>query len=93
MVGKARSCTTDQRSAYTSRALQVYGDVVLNWPPAIVADMGHLIGKGHQTGDNSLVRDMTLVTPHQLEGNTSEIYLVKADTGNSKGETLVAPIW
>ena len=56
MVGAARSCTADQRAAYTSRALQIYGDIVLNWSPAVIADMGHLIGKGHDTAGTSLVK-------------------------------------
>ncbi|XP_076449177.1 LOW QUALITY PROTEIN: uncharacterized protein LOC143285663 [Babylonia areolata] len=64
VVGKARSCSTDQRSAYASRALQVFGDVVSHWSPAVVGDMGHLIGGLSSPSVQQLTADqLALIRP------------------------------
>ncbi|XP_025103196.1 uncharacterized protein LOC112569580 isoform X2 [Pomacea canaliculata] len=44
VLGKARSCNAQQLGAYVSRAHDVFGKRVVTWSPAVVGDMGHLLG-------------------------------------------------
>ena len=44
MVGNVR-CEDEQGSSYVTLVKKAYGHDVRNWTPAVVSDMGHLIGK------------------------------------------------
>ncbi|KAK7502483.1 hypothetical protein BaRGS_00006436 [Batillaria attramentaria] len=67
VIGSSRSCTSAQRSAYASRALQAYGDNVLQWPPAVVGELGNLVGGLSSTSIKQLSADqLALIKPNVI---------------------------
>ncbi|GFO41819.1 hypothetical protein PoB_006832400 [Plakobranchus ocellatus] len=44
VIGKATKCSPEQRKAYLGKVMTVYGSNVPAWTPALISEMGHLLG-------------------------------------------------
>ncbi|CAG5131388.1 unnamed protein product, partial [Candidula unifasciata] len=67
-IGQSTSCTHEQRQAYINKALSVYGSQVGQWNPAMVADMGYLLGA--LSGDHIKMlssKQLALISPKIIQ--------------------------
>ncbi|KAL8569515.1 hypothetical protein ACOMHN_002062 [Nucella lapillus] len=67
VIGRARSCDDKQRLAYAMRAKKAFGDVLLNWEPAMVRDAGQILGALTPPGIQQLTGEqIALIGPSTL---------------------------
>ncbi|GFS12339.1 otoancorin, partial [Elysia marginata] len=74
VIGSTKACSPEQRKAYAMKALSIYGSKIASWSPALVGEMGHLLGAlstdhlKKLTGEHLAFVSPTVIQNFQTEG-------------------------
>ncbi|RUS70861.1 hypothetical protein EGW08_021375, partial [Elysia chlorotica] len=73
VIGHTSTCSPEQRKAYVTKAVSVYGSNVASWSPALVGEMGHLLGVLSADHVKKLSAEhLALVTPTVIQNFQTE---------------------